>query len=304
MKKVLITGASGFIGINLIKYLLTKKISVFAVVRNPQKLIEIFGDSINIIKCELKNIKNLNLIMKERNFDCFYHLAWEGSGGLNRSNYSMQLSNVKYTCDAAIISKKIYAKKFIVTGTISEMIYDYNKSLSTLSDNLIYGISKSTTHKLLKIICARENINFVWARLSNVYGEGNLTGNIVSYTISELKSGREPIFSKGSQIYDLVYINDVIKALYLIGSKDNKINEYFIGSGKPRLLYKYLLAIKNIYSGSVNLGIGKRKEDGIKYQKKWFSIKPIKQDLGFKVKDSFEKNIERLIKNIRNGKKE
>lgn len=82
MKKVIVTGASGFIGKALVKRLLKDNVEVWAIVRDRKKLDNIeITPKLKIIESELKEYKNLEGKINEKNFDIFIHLAWDGVYG-------------------------------------------------------------------------------------------------------------------------------------------------------------------------------------------------------------------------------
>ena len=103
MKHAIVTGANGFIGSALIHTLEANGIAVTAVVRNQQsdlsRIMDIRG--LNIVYCAMDELNRLPGLIDKR-ADVFYHLAWEGSTGLERANYQMQLKN------ATNITNEIY----------------------------------------------------------------------------------------------------------------------------------------------------------------------------------------------------
>jgi nucleoside-diphosphate-sugar epimerase len=135
----------------------------------------------------------------------------------------------------------------------------------------------------------------VWARLSNLYGCNNSTGNIISYALGELQQGKRPAFSKAEQPYDLMYVKDTARALYLLGEEDTKKNCYFVGSGHPRILKEYLLALRDIFGGEADIGLGEKPEDGLQYYKEWFETTALQKDTGFKAAYTFEEGIKETI---------
>lgn len=76
MKKVIVTGANGFVGYWLVRELVNNNVQVIAVVRNEQtnvsKLKEL-GNNIQIVCCELSQIEDLTNLIAEDDYDAFYH---------------------------------------------------------------------------------------------------------------------------------------------------------------------------------------------------------------------------------------
>ena len=149
MKKAVITGATGMIGITLINYLLEKNISVLAIIRenssNKLKLPQ--NKNLKIVECNLNNLNNLDV--EECDYDVFYHFAWDGTFGDDRNNLYKQNLNIKYTLDAVELANKLGCKTFIGAGSQAE----YGRVNGIISSNTPtnpeneYGIAKLEARK-------------------------------------------------------------------------------------------------------------------------------------------------------------
>jgi nucleoside-diphosphate-sugar epimerase len=302
MKKVIVTGATGFIGNHLVKCLLDKEVRVYAIIRNMAKIDSRFLLNPNFIavQCDLSNIYNLPNFVGEEDIDVFYHLAWEGASGIQRSDSEIQIQNVKNGLACLIIAEKMHIKKFVTTGTIGENLADSALNNNLVSENYVYAISKSYLHKLLQITVAKFHIKLVWCTLSGIYGEGDSTANLVNYTILSFFKGETPKFGSGTQLFDFLHVDDCAFALYLIGNQ-SKFNYYYVGSGFPKILKKYLFCIRKCFGEKAEINLGARKDDGTRYLKKWFDTKNLVDDFQFSPSISFENGINRLISYYKNG---
>lgn len=130
MKKVIITGASGFIGYNFIKKLLEEKVEIWAIVypgsRNKERLLGLNG--IHYIEC---NINELDVRSDEfpKGADAFYHLAWQGVDSKERDNFEFQLGNINICLKCMKFAACIAVQKFILPGSTSEYLY-YGKPIN------------------------------------------------------------------------------------------------------------------------------------------------------------------------------
>lgn len=289
MEKVIVTGANGFIGRNLIHFFNNKGIKVYAVDISHENSCLKKLKYVQLVECGLDEIMNLEL--PEDNFDVFYHFAWAGTTGAERADYTLQSQNAIYTCNAALLSKKLNCKKFITTGTITEKVAERILTNNYISENLIYGLAKLYTHNLLDIICNKNNIDYIWAKLSNIYGGDNTNGNLISYTLKEFDEGRTPSYGPCLQPYNFTYIRDVIQALYFLGNNNTKLNEYFISNGECMILKDYLEMLGKIFEKS--LLIGARGDDGVRYDKEWFYNDSLKEE-GFECQYSFIEGIKEM----------
>ncbi len=293
MRKIVITGADGFIGRNLIRGFLKDDCLIYAVVRNRKKSFFKNEKRVRKVLCDLEHIMELHNLINDAGMDVFYHLAWEGSAGALRSDYEKQLANAKYTCDAALESRRLHCKRFISTGTITEKIVPDAINNNYQSENLIYAIAKDTTHNLLNMICKKNHIDYCWVQLSNIFGGDNRNGNLISYTLEEIKAGRVPEYGPCDQYYDFLYINDAIEGLIKIGFSERCRECYFVGSGRPRILREYIELIADKLNERV--AIGKRQGDGVIYQREWFDSTQLRMELGFVPYYTFESALDEVL---------
>ena len=100
MNKVVITGATGMIGRTLIEYLLNKNIKVLAIIRENSKRANVLpkDKNLKVIECNLSNLSKLEL--EEKDYDTFFHFAWDGTFGDSRNDMYIQNLNIKYTLEA------------------------------------------------------------------------------------------------------------------------------------------------------------------------------------------------------------
>ena len=121
MKKVIITGATGFIGGALAKKLMSQGVTVYGVDINKDKLenMKQYGDFVPII-ADFSRYHELDVLIGGEGYDAFFHFAWQGVFGNAFKDYELQLNNAKYACDAIMIAKKLNCKKFIMAGTYNE----------------------------------------------------------------------------------------------------------------------------------------------------------------------------------------
>lgn len=302
MKNVLVTGAGGFIGSWLVNRLADEKIHVFALVRNKKSNISKIKESeyVKIIYCDMDDISNLPNLIENVKVDIFYHFAWEGVGGAKRADYELQLKNVKNTCSLMETAFKMGCKKFLCAGTVSEKIAENILSMNTAAENNIYAICKSTAHGILKVLSRKFDIQLVWMRISNVYGPKNECGNIVNYILDSFKAGITPAMTKGEQPYDLIYIEDLVEALFLMGTRNLSKETYFIGSEETSTLRSLVEKIRDSYPSPVQVNFGAKPDDGLIYQKEWFDVSPLVEDTGYHQKFSIEEGIMKTVKETDN----
>lgn len=297
MNKVIITGANGFIGSSLVSKLIKKGVRVVAIDRclEPCHLPE--SDLITKIEIDLKQIRALVTMIAKDDYDAFYHFAWRGVNGTEKADPTVQLENAQITMECASVAQQIGCKKFLCAGTIAEQAIHSLEKLAKTSGGMMYGVAKYCTHLMLEAYCKNIGMDFVWMQFSNIYGPENKTGNLVSYTLGELTSGREAVFGPALQPYDFIYVDDLIEAVYRIGEVHNSQNCYYIGSGKPRILKDFLFEIGKIFGKDNLIKVGVRQDDGIVYTMEMFDTSSLIKDIGEYVSRDFAEGIKHTIAN-------
>lgn len=297
MKNVVVTGANGFIGSSLIEKLIRKNVNVIALDVSFSNSRILKSNLIKAIETDLNSIEDLSNIIPKKDYDAFYHFAWMGVNGTDKADPIIQLHNSQITMNCATLAKRLNCKKFLCAGTIAERAIESLPRLNKVSGGMMYGTAKHTTHLLLETYCKNIGLNFVWMQFSNIYGPNNKTGNLVSYTVSELMKGNEAVFGPAIQPYDFIYIDDLIEAVLRLGEYSTSKNCYFIGSGEPRILKEYLFEIGEKCCKKELIKIGVRPDDGIIYTLNMFDIFELKADIGNYLSKTFSEGIEYTIKN-------
>lgn len=295
MKKWIVTGATGFIGRNLVRHLARDR-HVVAIVHHEDAGRQFDGmDHVNLVVCSMEDYQGLASRVPKDQYDVFCHLAWAGTAGRARADYRLQTKNAEYTCDAAMEAKKLGCRRFLAVGTITERVADKALEHHYTAENLIYGLAKHYAHQLLDIIAQKEHIDYAWAMLSNIYGGDNATGNLISYTMKEIGEGRVPTYGPCQQPFNFTYIDDVISALILLGEAEKLPQRtFFVSNGECRKLADYLKSAAALLEGRV--AIGARPDDGIRYDASWFQNDALRS-IGFCPRYDFEDGI-RAIRGI------
>ena len=293
MKNVIVTGGNGFIGSSLIKKLVANGIKVVAVDITFQG--ERLPESELITKIESSVDVSLVEKLPVEEYDAFYHLAWKGVNGADKANPSVQLANIQMAIDCVDICKKLNVKKYLCAGTVAENATFSLPNLEKTSGGMMYGVAKHACRLILEDYCKNIGQQFVWMQFSNIYGVGNKTGNLVSYTLGELMTGNEATFGPALQPYDFIYVDDLIEAVYRLGEKETNKAFYYIGSGSPRQLKEYLLRIGELAGYADKIGIGIRPDDGIKYSMNMFCNDDLVDAVGEYVSTDFDNGINKTI---------
>lgn len=297
MKKAIVTGANGFVGSALVKELLRNNVSVIAMdMPGCNKNLPV-SDMVQFVPLALDDIHKFADIIKDRKFDCFYHFAWAGSAGSGRSNTKLQLQNAQWTIDCLRVAKEIECKRFIPAGSIME--HETMAAAYTAGNKpglgYIYGSGKLVAHTMAMSVAADIGIELVWAEITNAYGVGELSPRMVNNTIRKIINGESLQFTIGTQTYDFVYIDDVVRAFYLIGKNGKPFHEYLIGSSTARPLKEFLLEMKASIAPDLDFVFGDIPFTGIDLPLAKFDCSDTERDCGFRAQVSFGEGTKRTM---------
>ena len=297
MKKVIVTGANGFVGSALVKELVKNDVEVLAMDMPGCNGNLPVCDKVKFLPLALDNISSLKDLIDDRDFDCFYHFAWAGSAGAARADTKLQLQNAQWTIECLRAAKEVGCKKFVAAGSIME---HETMAAAFASGNkpglgYIYGSGKLVAHTMAMSVAADIGIDLVWAEITNAYGVGELSPRMVNTTIRKVIKGEEPQFTAGTQNYDFVYIDDVAKAFYLIGKNGKPFNEYLIGSSNAKPLKEFLLEMKAAIAPDLNFIFGDIPFTGINLPLEKYDCSKTEKDTGFKAQISFGEGCRRTM---------
>lgn len=292
MKKVIVTGANGFIGKTLVNALLKNNYYVVALdVRFDESLSS--NPKVKCINVQGKDVFMLKEEIPADNYNCFFHLAWMGTSGPARADYEVQLRNVKLTCDYIKLCAEIGCNRVVYASSINEMeTYEYLQSDNIEpSGGYIYGTGKLAAHLMGETVAKMNGVEFIPVIITNIYGVGEKSARMIYTSIHKLLNKEHCSFTAGYQTYDFIYITDAINSIIAVAEKGRAFNRYYIGSGNPKPLREFLIEMKNIVDPEAQIGLGDIPFKGIDISYTQFDLKKVESDTGYVNQVSFADGI-------------
>ena len=206
MKKVIVTGANGFIGSHVVRELVKNNLEVLA--------IDLPGCCNNLPKSENVIFLGMDIFsfpdnaskINKNYYDTFYHFAWVGSAGGKRVDYNLQMQNALCTVECIKTAKQLGCERFVCAGSImeKEVVAAVSSQGSRPGMGYIYGMGKLIAHCMSKSIAAEQSIDLIWAIITNAYGPGELSPRFVNTTIRKIINGQPLQFTAATQNYDFI----------------------------------------------------------------------------------------------------
>ena len=266
MIRILVFGASGFIGLNLIKKLSNNNnLKVIGTYFQNKPKIKI--DNVSLVKVNLLKFNEIKKIKFKADF--IIHLAAIRDPFLKGDSGSNQINNNKLiTENISKLAIKIECKKIIYISSV--YIYSGTKNRK-FKENLLLepkeslGKSKLLCEKILLDYSKKKYFNCVSYRLFTTYGNGASRKQFLEVAIKKINSkNKNVIFNNSSIKRDLIYIDDVTHCIYLTIMNFKKINKRFIpinlGYGRSLKIKSIVKIICNKFNLKINVKYAENKK--------------------------------------------
>ncbi len=304
MKKAIITGATGLVGLAVAKYLSKQGIGVLCLGRKQLGNLEInnkFGsNNIDYLDINMENILSLpeeiNKIGWLTGDSCvFYNFAWGGCDKLTDGEFQDQFNNAIYSSKAVLVAKKLGCIKFVNVGSLEEtfaegFIKNVEKDTPYISSQTNYAISKLASRDMCKMVSYLEKIDYIHTRLSVPLDMNLRNGGYISSVLSKIYEHKTYEKPNNPQLFDMIFTEDVAKAYYLIGIKGKNKADYFIGTSHPKTLYQYFELFEQTVKGIID----SKFDNNSKLDNGIFSTDKLLNDTGFEISNNFEDIIKTL----------
>ncbi len=291
MKKVIVTGAAGFTGCNLVEELLERNYYVYAVVRpdseHNERLIE--SDQLKLVYLDFAEYGNIHKKIRE-SCDYFFHLTWLG----DNNNFFQQYQAMQYTVNTLESAVKIGCKRFIGTGSQAE----YGSQKGIITEEVLpnpksaYGTAKLSTCYLSRQLANILGIDWIWGRIFSTYGKYEPRNRMLPDLIAALKEGKSFSLTAATQYWDYLYSKDAAEALIDLAEYGKNGEIYNIANGQYRQLREFTERVREIIAPNISLDYGKNMEDVISLRP---SVEKIYRDTGWKAKTSFDDGIRKNL---------
>lgn len=243
--KILVTGATGFIGSHCVETLRGMDCEIHAVSHgNGQPP----GDSGNLVwhRANLLEMQDIRKLMNDVKPSHLLHLSWYVAPGSSQ-NAIVNFYWTQASLELLLRFGEYGGKRVVMAGSSFEYDWNYGyctESITPKNPSTFYGTCKNALQEMLAGYSEVAKISSAWARIFFLFGPNEHPHRLVPSVIKSLLDGNPALCSHGNQIRDYLYVKDVAGALVKIIESDI-IGPVNIGSGDPIRLKDLIKDIGN-----------------------------------------------------------
>jgi nucleoside-diphosphate-sugar epimerase len=258
--RILLTGATGFIGAHVLRRLLAdERVQVAAFLRTTSDAWRIrdLAHRVQRIDGDLRQIAAAESAVAAFAPDTVLHLAWTGVTNTFR-NDPQQIDNVEATVNLVRLSHRIGVRHWIGLGSQAE----YGPHEGPLREDTpthpttLYGITKLSACMLAQHLCATANIRFAWLRLFSAYGPMDDPSWMIPYLTLRLLRHERPALTAGRQRWDYVHVEDAAEAVCRVAATGQATGIFNLGSGRTATIREIVERIRDLVDPVAELGFG------------------------------------------------
>lgn len=258
--RILLTGASGFIGSHVAERLLGGGHAVAALLRpstDAWRLRAVLPQLVRI-NGDLHDLAAVTAAVGAFRPDAVVHTAWQGVAGAERNAEEQQEANVPPTLELVRLAARVGAGTFVGLGSQAE----YGPQNCRLREDApprattAYGRAKLRAGQEAARLAAETGLRFAWLRVFSTYGPRDNAAWMIPSLIRALLRRERPALTAGTQLWDYLYVTDAAEAITRVVETQAAAGVYNLGSGQAVPLRAVVERIRDLVDPALPLGFG------------------------------------------------
>ena len=298
MRRVLVTGASGFIGSHSLSALQSKGYEVHATWFKNRRDV----DGVEWHRADLLDIAAIGTLMREVQPTHLLHLAWYAVP----RDYRESLENLKWS-ESGMRLLSEFAEQGGNRAVFAGSCFEYDLRHGFCSEDLtpsvpstFYGTCKDSLRRAVLEFSGRAGLSTAWGRIFYLYGPSEPRERLVPSVIISLLRGGKARCSHGRQVRDFLYVEDVAEAFVeLLDSEARGVIN--IGSGEPVTIRSLVGEIARQINMSDQVEFGAIEPAPGEPPMICADVRKLREQVGWKPRCSLEDSIAETIKWWRNN---
>jgi nucleoside-diphosphate-sugar epimerase len=307
MKRVLVTGASGFVGANLTRRLLRDGHEVHLFLRNPSnqwRLADVAGD-VQVHQTDIEDRSKVRLLVAEIRPEWVFHLAAYGAYAVQSDGDRMVSTNLGGCLALLDACIEAGVAAFVQTGSSAEYGYlDHTACENELiQPNSTYAVTKAAATHYCQWKARESGLHAVTARLYSIYGPYEETSRLIPVLVVNALHGRLPRLVSPRVGRDFVYVDDAIEALLSIAGASHlpRGSVYNVSSGVQSTLAAAVAEVQALLNITVEPQWSSMQERSWDTETWVGSPAAIARDLHWQAHTGFRSGLERTVSWLRNN---
>jgi len=259
--KVLVTGAAGFVGAEVVRALVERGATVIAPLRpsTARRRLEPWLSRIRVVETVLDDVPAVDALLAAERPDVVVHAAWYA----HPRDYRRSIANLDSLAMTVRFAERVVhhrCARLVALGTCLE----YRPSAAPLREDdpiepsTLYASCKAAAQQVLQALTAGSTTEFIWARLFHIHGRGEDPERLLTRIARDLRQGHVIDLSPGLQVRDQLDVSDVAEAIAHLASTPGLAGAFNVASGVPVALRDVLTLLAELAGRRELLRFGAR----------------------------------------------
>jgi UDP-glucose 4-epimerase len=252
MKRVLLTGGTGFVGANLTRRLLQDGHELHLLIYPGSDLwrLKTIQSEVRLYETDLADVESLTSLVQQIRPDWIFHLAVHGAYSYQTDLSRMVQTNILGTINLVQACLKAGFAAFVNTGSSSEYGFKAHAPAETdwLEPNSYYAVTKASATLFCAYTAQSQGVHLPTLRLYSVYGAYEEPSRLMPTLILQGFAGKFPPLVNPAIARDYVYAEDINQAYILAASQPNQKPGavYNVGTGVQTSLRQVVEVAKQV----------------------------------------------------------